>query len=180
MVTGHGTDHRSHEIALGREPRYFTVFRDPAPLMVSRYNFFLARQQTEVPFEEWYPTLKPNWAHRRMRLMMGASNYPDLQQKLRDFWFVGITEHLNEDLPHIFGEMGLPTEWKNRRVAGAGVDMSDVDTKTLPGERFAVERKLTLTDEIRERVEADNQKDVRLYEFAKELRQEMIERHGWS
>jgi len=102
-----------------------------------------------------------------------------MQDALRSFWYVGVTETLNDDLPHLFRQLGLPTEWKNRRVTGAGSDLSDIDTSTVPGERFAVERKLTLTDEIREKVYADNQKDLRLYRFATGLREEMIERLGW-
>lgn len=179
VITGHGTDIRSHEIALGREPRYFTVFRDPAPLMVSRYNFFLSRRQVEMSFDEWYPTRKPNENHRRMRRLLECTNYGEIREALRRMWYVGVTEHLDEDLPHIFREMGLPTEWKNRRVAGAGSDLADIDTKTVPGERFAIERKLTLTDEIREKVYADNEKDLRLYRFAADLRGEMLERLGW-
>ena len=165
---------------LEREPRLFTVFRDPAPLIVSRYNFFLSRRQVDMSFDEWYPTRKPNENHRRMRRLLECKNYGEIQEALRRFWFVGVTESLNDDLPHIFGAMGLPTEWKNRRVTGAGADLSDVDTKKVPGERFAVERKLTLNDQIRDRVYGDNQKDLRLYRFARDLREEMVERLGWS
>jgi len=180
IITGHGTDIDTHEIAIGREPRHFTIFRDPAPLMVSRYNFFLSRRQVDMSFDEWYPTRKPNENHRRIRRLLHAANFSEMQNALRAFWYVGVTETLNEDLPHIFRQWGLPAEWKNRRVAGAGSDLEDIDTTTVPGERFAVERKLTLNDEIRDKVYADNQKDLRLYRFAVDLRLEMIERLGWT
>jgi hypothetical protein len=180
IITGHGTDIDTHQVALGREPRYFTIFRDPAPLMVSRYNFFLSRRQVDMSFDEWYPTRKPNENHRRMRRLLHAANFGEMKDALRRFWYVGATETLNEDLPHIFATWGLPTEWKNRRVAGAGSDLADIDTRTVPGERFAVERRLSLTDEIRDKVYADNEKDLRLYHFAVGLRQEMIERLGWT
>ena len=176
VITGHGTRLGSHKIAISREPRYFTIFRDPAPLMVSRYNFFVSRRKVDVGFWDWYPTRKPNESHRRMRRLLEASNFGEMQDALRRFWFVGVTEQLNDDLPHIFRELDVPDQWKNRRVAGGG---RDIDDTRLPGDRFAVERRLVLNDEIRDRVHHDHAKDLNLYRFATKLREEMRERLGW-
>lgn len=177
VLIGHGTDARSGEIAAGRRPRLMTLLRDPAAWMVSRYNFHASRDEGEAGFWDWYGRRKPNEMHRRMRRLLGTESHRDMTGALRDFWFVGVTEHLDDDLPHVFEEIGVPGGWTNRRVTGGGRDVAGLP---LAAKDFAIEAKVSLTDEIRDRVHEDHPRDVRLHRLAGEIRTEHRARLGWD
>ena len=130
MISGHGARHDSHQLIPERPARYLTFIRDPAPLMISRFNFDVSRSGEQIDFEDWYPEQRPNPTFRRLQRMLGVKGFDAVAEALRAFWFVGVTEYLNDDLPHVFAAIGVPTEWVNRRVAGAGKDVADLK---LPG-----------------------------------------------
>ena len=159
----------------GRPIRYVTFVRDPADRLVSMFNFRTSRpQNATLGFEEWYGNLKPNTMFRWLRRRLDVDSMPELKDSLRDFWFVGTTDHLNDDLPGVFAAMGVPTTWENRRVTGTGAtSMTGLDHHDA--DRILT-RQLTLDDELRERIYADHPKDVALYRFATRRRQRLLDR----
>src|SRR5690606_8978234 len=53
-LVGHRVWYGVHELVPGRAPRYVTVVRDPAALIVSRYDFDRSLERTSLTFEAWY------------------------------------------------------------------------------------------------------------------------------
>jgi hypothetical protein len=179
VIAGHGADATSHSLLPSRPVRQVTIVRDPAPLMVSRFNFDVSRSGEAMRFEDWYPGQRPNPTLRRLRRLLGEQDLDGVASALEGFWFVGVTEHLDDDLPHLFSAIGVPPAWTNRRVAGGGKDVAELD---LPGaaEAVAIERHATLTDHIRDRVHQDHARDLRLYRLALRLRQARRVELGWD
>jgi len=177
VVAGHRVDGTTHESLPGREARYLTVLRDPADLLVSRYNFRVSRAGEPIDFWDWHESIPRNPTLRRLRKALDVDGLPTLRDALVRFWYVGVTEHLNDDLPHIFAAMGVPTAWVDRRVAGAGDDLDDLD---MGRESFPVRRHTVLNEEMRGRIHAEHPKDVRLYRFAVDRRREIRSDHGWD
>jgi len=153
-----------------RSIRYFTILRDPADRIVSTYNFRMATED-RVDFWEWYSGYRPNAASRWLRRRLEAPpSTAALLEALRRFWFIGTTEHLDVDLPNLFSAMGVPGAWTKRRVAGAAPDLDNLDH---PDAGRVIPRLITVDDEIRERLHADNRRDLRLYHFALRRRARM-------
>ena len=163
VITGHGTYFGIHQMFGDRPPRYLTIVRDPADRIVSTYNFRAARGG-EDDFWTWYAGFPRNaglkWLRKRLN---GPRTAGEILEALRGFWFVGATEHLDEDLPDLFATLGLPTEWRNRRVAGADGDLKGLDH---PDEGRRVAKRMIVNDDLRARLHEDNAKDLRLYRFA--------------
>ena len=170
VITGHGANITSHRLVPSRPVRYVTIVRDPAPLLVSRFNFDVSRSGETLSFEDWYPQQRPDPILRRLRKLLGEQGFDDVAAALEAFWFIGVTEHLDSDLPHLFSAIGVPPVWINRRVAGGGTDVNGLD---LPGaaEAVAIDQHASLTQEIRDRVHTDHGEDLRLYHLASRLRQ---------
>jgi len=179
VITGHGADAASHTLIPSRAVRHVTILRDPAPLMVSRFNFDVSRSGEALTFEDWYPKQRRNPTLRRLRKLLGERDLAGVTSALEGFWFVGVTEHLNDDLPHLFSAIGVPPVWTNRRVAGGGSDVADLD---LPGaaEAVAIRRHASLTDGIRDLVHTDHTRDLHLYRLALRLRQGRRAELGWD
>ncbi len=112
-----------------------------------------------------------------MGKLLGTRDPEAITAALQDFWFVGATEYLDEDLPFVFESIGVPTEWVNRRVAGAGKDTADLQ---LPGaqEPVAIHRHAVLTEDLEERLRAANPLDVHVHLLAVELRAAFRRRIG--
>jgi hypothetical protein len=176
-IAGHGVDGSSHLLVPGTEPRYFTVLRDPAESAVSRHNYSMSLSGESTGFWEWFESVPRNPALKRLRRLLGASGAGEVRERLESFWFVGLTERLDEDLPHVFASIGVPEVWVNRRVTGAGADMADLD---LGEETFPIERRTVLDEEMRERIYAADRKDLRLYRFAAGLRHRRRAELDWD
>jgi len=176
-IAGHWVDGETHRLVPDREPRYLTILRDPADHLFSRYNFTVSRTGDETPFEDWYARRKPNQNLIRLRRAVGADSISDLRKVLDEFWFVGVTEHLDEDLPHLFAAIGAPADWINRRVTDGRADLEDLD---IGRETFPIRRHAVLTDEWRERIHAEHRKDLRLYRYAVDRRRRLRASHGWD
>lgn len=165
VVSGHDVDGTTHRLFPGTEARYVTILREPAARLVSTYNYRMSAPGARlVPFDEWYDGLPPNPATRwlRRRFAPGAG-LPDLLDVLRGFWFVGTTEDLDDDLPHLFSAIGVPRGHERKRVAGGGDGLDGLD---FPDDRREVVVRATVDDELRDRVERDHPKDVRMWRFA--------------
>jgi hypothetical protein len=96
---------------------------------------------------------------------------------LEGFWFVGPTEELDADLPHIFETIGVPLAYSNRRVAGGGEDLSGI---WPPIEDGPIARHQKLTDDIVERVTKADAEDVLLHQFALRTAARRRAEYGWG
>ena len=76
--------------------------------------------------------------------------WDEVVETLDRFWFVGLTECMTEDAPFVLGRIGVATDLEPANVAG--VDYP---------------RTLSLTPALRERLNADNALDWKLYEYAR-------------
>lgn len=177
VIAGHHVHATTHRLVEGKEARYFTFLRDPATLALSQYNHDASRLDDPPGFWEWYADRSPNPQLRWCDHRLGTAGYDEVTAALEDFWFVGATEKLDRDLPHIFEAIGVPTEWTNRRVAGGGDDLADV---WPPIEDVAITRHQVLTDEIRDGVLEDDRKDARLHRYVRRRGQELGRRYGWA
>jgi hypothetical protein len=98
---------------------------------------------------------------------------------IRSMWFVGVTEHLDDDLPHLFRHFGAPYDtWTNQRVSTA--DRAQVDEALqLPKEQRWTQgnptlKLMELTPELRDRINADNPRDLKLYKLALRRRERTL------
>jgi hypothetical protein len=176
VLAGHQVFYGIHDLIPGRDPRYITIIRDPATRALSVFNFRQATGRTEdddVSFEEWvegYPTNSTlKWFQRRL----DAETVEEVMEILRSkFWFVGATEHLDEDLPSVFRAIGVPDEWVNLRVTPLPGDTApDLSHRAHPfgtGEKSdqVISRVARLTPELADKIRGDNARDRRLHRFA--------------
>lgn len=173
VITGHGAYFGIHQLVEGSRPRYLTVLRDPADRIVSTFNFRAAQGGAD-DFWSWYDGFPRNaglkWLRKRLN---GPQTMGEVIEALRGFWFVGVTEHLDDDLPGLFRVLGLPTAWRNRRVAGAEGDLAGLDH---PDEGRRVARRMVVDEDLRARLHRDNPRDVRLYRFAQRRREQVRNR----
>jgi len=180
VISGHRVRYGDHALVPDSDPRYFTILRDPADRIVSTYNFQMAsRHDTNQSFEVWYGDWPRNRTFRWLRRRLDSGSVPEMLDRLRSFWFVGVTEHLDEDLPRLFGALGVPREWTDLRVT------ADADSPTSashesqpfdinPGKKSQrITRQVSVTPELRERIYNDHPRDLRLYRFALRRREKM-------
>jgi hypothetical protein len=177
VAAGHRVDGTTHLFVPDREARYLTIVRDPADLLVSRYNFYASRTGDTAGFWAWYERRAPNPTLRRLRTALRAPSFEVAREALDRFWFVGATEHLDDDLGHLFAAIGVPPNWVNRRVTGGNDDLDDLD---MGRETFPVRRHVVADAEMRERIHDENRKDLRLHRYALDRRAALREQYGWS
>jgi hypothetical protein len=171
VITGHGAYFGIHQLVEGKRPRYLTFLRDPADRIVSTYNFRSARGDVG-DFWTWYEGYRRNtglkWLRKRLN---GPRTIGEVMEALRGFWFVGVTERLDDDLPRLFRVLDLPHDFRDRRVAGAERDLEGLDH---PDEGRLVKRKVVVDDDMRARLHEDNPRDLRLYRFALRRRERSL------
>ena len=177
VITGHRTVFGLHRDFPGRPYRYVAILRDPADRILSRYNFNRSRNRTDLPFGPWYENeYLPHHRNAAVRFFAdrllpapdGLERQYALATTLLDrCFFVGLTAHLNDDLPHLFRHMGLPTAWDDFRVTGSGASLQDVDH---PARRERVHRYAHLDEPLRARIYEDNAAEVELVAYARERR----------
>lgn len=156
--------------------RFFTVLRHPADWMLSVYHHDLARSGADVEFWDWYLT-----AARRTNNINDTGGWPDpilnwscrhilrsadlditrVTRTLESYWFVTTTEHLDDDLPPIFGMLDIPTAFNRERVAGV---FDRWDETEIPKRH-----RLSLAE--REIIAHEHLRDMALYELALSLRE---------
>jgi len=177
VISGHRVHATAHRLVEGRNARYFTFLRDPVNLVVSQYNHDASRLEDPPGFWEWYGERNPNPQLRWCNHRLGVANSKEVIERLEDFWFVGVTEQLDRDLPNIFEAIGVPAEWSNRRVAGGGHDLEGL---WPPIEDVVIKRHQALTEEIRERVATDDHKDIWLHDWAGKRATRLRREYGWA
>jgi len=157
-----------------KQHRYMTIVRDPADWYVSGYHHQMARDRVVDPpsFEKWYERKGTNSVNtisandnRMASWFANSFAAGDIERAfeiLGKCWFVGITSHLDEDLPHLFKAVGAPITYVNRRVAG------EYD----PEDGVKIKKLYTLTQDMRELIYEENPLDLAFYELAKDRRDE--------
>ena len=177
VISGHEVFMRTEQLFPDRIPRRITFLRKPASRIVSAFNYETSdaapftRWDATTPFETWYryqerDVMTKFLAKRVIGSRLGVAlaqskrfiGYPvkrgagswvfeQVQQALRDFWFVGCTESLSNDMPKIARRMGIE---------------GGVDKRNATGRNFS--RRLELTPELEARLTEDNRFDTQLYQ----------------
>jgi hypothetical protein len=182
VIAGHWARYGVHELVPDREPRYFTVLREPAARIVSAYNFQMQQRNDDQDFWRWYDDYPRNVEFKALRKAFGLPNgtpYREVADRLETLlWFVGVTEHLDDDLPALFAALGAPGEWVNQRVATGdparvAESLGDEEPEHLSSGEM-IFRRLEVTDEIRERLLDTNGRDARLHRLAGTLRERTV------
>lgn len=179
ILSGHQTWYGIHQLVPGaREPRYFTVLRDPAERCVSLYNFRWSRGHAPDDFDRWYEghylaEQRDYMVRFFAETLFGAGLPADpaqrlamARQMLTRCWFVTTTDRWNEGLDYLCGAMGIPADWQHQRAAGASAPLPP----SHPSPREVVQRRLTLDESLRARIHADSPGDVALVDWVRARR----------
>jgi hypothetical protein len=176
VLAGHRLGYGIHRLVPGdREPRYFSVLRDPAERCVSLYNFRWSRGHAPADFREWYDGwYRANQSDYQTRFLaerLYGSDLPErpeqrfamARQLLEMCWFVTTTEHWNEGLDHLFAAMGLPTDWRHYRKAGDSIELP----ASHPSHGEIVAQRFVPDEATRAEILADSPLDVALVDWVR-------------
>jgi hypothetical protein len=169
-----------------REARYFTFLRDPVERVVSLYRFVKSR-----PAHDWNAEITSNdwsleqwaagsaWLERNdgqtRRLLLGCedtsihdaalsshrlerAHLEIAKARLREFWFVGLTETFDDDAHYLYGHFGF------YRFA------PDLVVNASP-------KSDAVSDYARRLIAQENLLDAELYQYARELHAEYVQRN---
>lgn len=142
IIYGHEVPYGIHTL-FDRPCRYITVFREPISRTISHYNFFLTRYNKEddikknqkpypsillvnnkVPsFTEW---IEKVYAHLTVETMsqllellgyMNGNHEKAIQEAVNRFYFIGLTDRLDEDAAFIYDLLGIKTYFINQNIS---------------------------------------------------------------
>jgi hypothetical protein len=167
VILGHEVTKDTHTLVPGTRVRHVLFLREPAATLVSYYNFqmkqLLRKGEPLMEFDQWYDRSKQdNMVTRWLLTHFLRQDYPQsitrrefdqVQSALKDFWFVGCTEHMDRDTPLLFERMGFGPSCRLERVNVAGLHY---------------DKTMTLDAALRARLRAENPVDVELHEFWQE------------
>jgi len=181
IINGHLAYFGIHELFSNKIPRYFTFIRNPVTRTISHYNFFRSESPARqkfckvmkndggiVPFEEWLETAvhASNYMVRFCSQSYAGENLHDLdfivnkehleqtKNLLNKLWFVGLTES-RSDMEFIYNRLGVNFYISNKNISKKYFQPQDYEkTKSL--------------------VLSKNQLDMKLYNYAIDLNQNMI------
>lgn len=182
-VFGHWAYLGVHEsVRPGARPAYITFLREPVERCVSLYGFI--RSRPDNPFHaaiargrwslgQWLEhgeALELRNGQTRRLLFDGTNNIllePELSRdhleaakaRLREFWFVGLTETFDEDALGLYGRLNF---WRFHRARVVN----------------AARGKAVATPEERASLAQANQCDLELWAFARELRAQWRREHA--
>lgn len=177
VLSGHRAMAGMHALLPGREPRYFTIVRDPAERCVSLYNFRRSRGDTDLDFDEWYSAdYLSRYRNSAVRFyaerVFGDStgddpetNHAIARRLLERCWLVTVLPRLDDVLALLSKALDIPADWTVVRSAG-GDKALELPHHPANGERIS--RYVQVDDAIRERVWHDSAQDVRLWQWAAE------------
>lgn len=161
VIFGHGVKRRHRLLVPGKSAREIITLREPADRMVSHYNFWMHIHERRglpiITFDEWYANEPRNY-----QVFWIAQNYLELDHwlypeenlydivdaTLEEFWMVSTLETFTRDMQVLMKELDLP-EISERKNVGGGV-------------RF--KKLVSLTDDLRARLRAENVTEYRLYD----------------
>lgn len=156
IIYGHEVPYGIHSF-FDRPCRYITVLREPISRTVSHYNFFLTRYNKEddikkhqkpypsillvnnkVPsFTEWVEKI---YAHLTVETMsqlfqllgyMKGTHEKAIQEAANRFYFIGLTDRLDEDAAFIYDLLGIKTYFINQNISQKHVSDSEIQ-KAMP------------------------------------------------
>jgi Sulfotransferase family len=171
VILGHYVHKDTHKLVPGRIPRHITFVREPAEMLLSYYNFQMSLERSSnrpaVGFDQWYDSTKrgnlmTRWFYKQFMRERDPGQLTrrileEVVEALREFWFVGCTEHLDRDAPVLFKRMGIEGSLERANVAGVHF-----------------EKLITLDPSLRRRLQQDNPLDVELYEYWKNRLDESV------
>lgn len=162
LFSSHDLYYGFHKEVDDPEPRYIMIVRDPADWYLSVYHHDEARRNTGRSFEQWYEeggvnTVIPQRTHRDRQYHYVERFRHEPLGLLDKLYWVTTTEHIDEDLPLLCQELGIPAHERRYRVAG---EYSEIDG-------FEIAKRERVSEYMRKRIYAENQFDVRLWEAAK-------------
>lgn len=119
-----------------RRVRYITIIRNPFQQAQSFYNYFMTLYSKEdqkgknkilykyfLKINEKIPDFE-TWLDKKFGDIKGSvvpqpleKYFSSLGYKLSDFYFIGITERLNKDLPFIFHLLGIKKYFVNQNIS---------------------------------------------------------------
>ena len=177
VITGEVTP--SSHLAVGSEGRYLAFLQDPAGLLADNYQKIPGSDREQVSFRDWCSTRINSPQTRRLKRFFGLDNTKAVMRALDDFWFVGVTEHIGDDLPRILETIDESSE---PGIPPAHTPASDPGTGKIrePGSPSGGLRAALPTDELRDRIYADNPADLELYRYALQRRTQISQRYGWA
>jgi len=182
VITGTEIDMASHEFGGADQGRYFTVLSDPADRLVADYNALLGRKLDLPGFWDWHDGRRVNQTTRRFRELFDVETADEISERLRDFWYVTTTEHLDDDAPNMLERMKVKGEWGSDGNS-SDADLDDVDA-TESGEIATAAApaagRIVVTDELRDRIYAAHPKDRRLHKLALRRRATKRAKYGWD
>lgn len=182
-IFGHWAYHGIHEAIPTQwkgqlEARYLAFLREPIARVISmyRYNARTARtsshqeiQENDWSLGEWFErSSNPRRRNGQVRhLLLGS--HPDImtrpelsrehleiaKTRLKDFWFVGLTETFDEDSAYLYGRL----QFKK---------FLPIESVNVSEGRFEADTAAT------EEVAKGNELDIELYEFARDLRESIV------
>jgi hypothetical protein len=119
-----------------------------------------------IEFAEWYESELDNYvlpirANRNrfvkyLRRWFGRdANYHDIRKALDTFRFVWTTDNLSKDVEQLADYLGIPADMEHVRRTG------EYD----PWFRNTITKRYTLTEDMREKIYRDNERDLDLYRY---------------
>lgn|GEM_PF-2126786 len=161
VIFGHGVKRRFCQMVPGKSAREIVTLREPAERMISHYNFWMHISRTRglpvVSFDEWYANeprnyqvswIAENYLEIDARLHPPENLYAIVDSVLEEFWMVSTLETFSRDMALVTRELSLPDVSERKNVGG--------------GDRFP--KLISLTDELRARLRAENSAEYQLYE----------------
>ena len=166
------------------DPLYITFLRDPVERIISFY-YHLRNQSPNVwggeivernwSIEEWLDKsrLLAKCNGQLRQLLLGTydevltereltrEHLEEGKRRLREFWYVGLTETFREDSHYLYGKLGF-SRFHPQAVVNPTPDKKEVSPKT------------------REYIAERNALDIELYQFAKKLRAEFINHNAFD
>ena len=154
-----------------RKVKSIILIREPAEQIVSSYNHDMNYKfSVKIPFYIWYNffTVRNPQTSNILRRYIGRflesininrKKYNNVVNELKDFYYVGVTEHLSKDLKYIMDSICV-SDFKevNKNVSG------------IKHKKF-----LYLDQNLKEKLNNENKYDMKLYEYALKRRNKFIE-----
>lgn len=167
IVAGHLVYWHTQDLFPDREIRNILFLREPIKRVISHYTY----DSTQEPesFSHWYSRWIPNQMTVYLKEHLEESDIDGVLEKLKVFWHIGLQEELDKSLTQLYSELGVPTEYVNRRVSGEKYE-NNTESGYDAGRTFKA--KYQPTPRELAMIEYDHQLDIMLY---KHLRDSLVD-----
>jgi len=113
----------NHETAYLKGEKNITFVRHPLGRTISHFNEMNNNVMNELVLKDWfgekYHNFQTRWLLEKVLSTseLNDENFEKLKTVLKKFYFIGITEDLNDNLHKLLGNMGLSIVYPNTNVA---------------------------------------------------------------